>query len=294
MFEFIKSLWPRSPFSWFGLILGALSVLALIQYGFDYGFGPTFKLLLTYYENLTHAVIGWWAEPIIKVWLADASNYFGINLELYPHWKHVFILMGVYFFRDVSNSYQAGDRANAFFYLICGLILSITAAVGAGTVPASENNVTSNFLIAIAPISSMLLFDLISTIWRAVWRDESYTQLTPPNSKKRWDYFRVPFFHIVGRYVVAFTILSFSLQIPEIYSLENAGLFMLGVLIVVLSFYWIVLGMMHASFNSDPDASWWDTFRQSGSTGLGLSMLGVFFSALLFLTLNAGLQLYGL
>lgn len=42
MSDCIKGLWPRGLSAWLTLLLGALSVLALIQYGFDYGFGPTF------------------------------------------------------------------------------------------------------------------------------------------------------------------------------------------------------------------------------------------------------------
>jgi hypothetical protein len=100
---FKQSMWPTGFSGKLGRILGAFSILRLIEVGFTSGFGSLLGLLLGYYEKLLGWLV-WPVEPFIKARLAQLHQYIGWPEAVYAHWRHVFVLLGLYFFREVGLS----------------------------------------------------------------------------------------------------------------------------------------------------------------------------------------------
>lgn len=292
MSDFFKGLWPRGLSAWFALFLGALSVLALIQHGFDYGFGPTFVLLLSYYDAVVHAVIGWWAEPIIKGWLAGLSAVLGWTLDLQPHWKHTSVLLGVLLIRfalpkTLDFEEILGDGLGGLFRVALGLGVTIIAGIGAGTVPPSQD-LWSSFLIAGIPATGIALY-LAGILLPGSWGDED----------SRGSRIKVAV-SIVGLVLAAaLATIWATLHVPYIYRLSSPGLASLGALIIISALVMLCLGVYQTYLvrrnNEDSrHAPWLSVYLNVPSTAIGLSILGVFFWASAFIIANAGLRFYGL
>ncbi len=50
----------------------------------------------------------------------------------YPHWTYVFVLVGIYFFRNSLNAFYAKNRGTAIFLTLWGLIIAIVVSFAAG------------------------------------------------------------------------------------------------------------------------------------------------------------------
>src|SRR5262245_15945451 len=105
------------------MILGMLSIVTLIRHGFNYGFGPALHLVLEYYEKIMGVLFGW-AEPYITARLAALRDLMGWELVLYPHWKHIFLLMMIYFSARLRSAWSVGERLIAPFMWAFGFVLA--------------------------------------------------------------------------------------------------------------------------------------------------------------------------
>jgi len=286
MSDFIKSLWPRNPFTWLGLILGAMSVLALIRHGFNYGFGPTFTLLLTYYESLIHALIGWWAEPIIKAWLAALSAYFSWDLDLYSHWKHVLVLMSIYFSGDWRTLLGFGQFGRAAIFGLWGLIVAFCFSAVAGIVPEEPRDFVANAWTAGIPVAGYLTYALGGNGLIVLWRSDLSGRRTEVFSLWAWQAF--------GRFLIGLVVVFGALQVPWVAGQRNPGLVVLGGLVIGLALYWVVVGVRIAIERHGLNEGLDDAFRNQGNVLVGMAILGSFLSAAAFVAANAGLRFYGL
>jgi hypothetical protein len=294
MSDFIKGLWPQSLFTWLGLTLGAMSVLALIQHGFDYGFGPTFTLLLAYYENLVHAVLGWWAEPIFRRWVANLNEYLGWDLQLHPHWRHAFVFMGLFLFRFTVQRFQeAGFRASVVFAAAVAVAVTIVTSFTVGAIPLAGQDRWADFLTVAVPLLGIALFSFIDGVRWAI--------TVPPLIRADN---RAPVSHV--RLIAAITAITFgpllialalafgALQLPLIQRLKAPGVLILGVLIIALAVNLMRHGIRAARIYRAHYASFGEALALQGPWRLGVAVLGVFFWTGLFIAANAGLRFYGL
>jgi hypothetical protein len=88
--------------------------MALVRHGFNYGFSPTLQLMLDAYENTTRFFLGW-TEPYIRGLITGLRNFVGWDLTLYPHWKHIFLLMMLYFGARLKAAWVVGEYAAATY-----------------------------------------------------------------------------------------------------------------------------------------------------------------------------------
>lgn len=294
MSDFIKGLWPRGPFTWLGLILGAMSVLALIEYGFDYGFGPTFTLLLTYYDNLIHALVGWWAEPIIEAWLADLSAYFGWDLHLYPHWKHVFVLMEIYLLRDASLSLRIGHQGTALFDLMWGLFIAGTTSISVGVMVLTVHDQWANFVVAAVPILGVAIYRIGSSVWHVTWLRERDAKVLRRGPGTWAEEFSSSARYVLRDTFVGIALILLGLQAPGIWQTPSPGLIVLASIALLWTLNVLRTSLLATRLIRAENEPWVRAFWRTGAANLGTSMLGLFFWTGLFIAANAGLRFYGL
>jgi hypothetical protein len=281
--------WPKGFPGMLSRVMGALSLFYIMTYGFNYGLGPMFKRLLEYYDSFLQALFGL-AEPFIEASLMWVSTYIGWNLVLYPHWKHIFVLMGIYFFRLVGVNYAVGRRGTASFNLIWCLIVVLISSIAAGTVPVRNASMAANFLIAFIPIIGALVCTLVGFIWEATFHRKTYggrdLNVTNPTW---WEYFRWGLSRVLSRTLIAIAALWIGLQVPFIRDLESPGLAMLALLVIALAIYWLWDGVNEAKSIRKSSESTLEAYWRSEDTQLGVAMLGTFFWLALFVVLDAGL-----
>lgn len=302
----------RSPISSFysparalNIILGTLSAAKLIEHAYHLGFGPTLQIVLDYFERLA-AVVFSPSEPLIKEALANLRDLIGWDAQLYPHWKHIFVLMMIYFTARFRAFWSIGEYASAILLLIVGLVVAIAASVAAGTVPiipGADKVVMSNMLMAVYPVAGAMIFDLAEITRASISRHEVMAARLDRPDLTRSECFFFLARKVAIRFAFASLLLLIGTQassVPILRDMPSPGITILGLLIVNLSFYWLYQGAQSALRtmryeNIDPTLrNFVVQFFELTSTRVGLLILWTICSVLSLIALSAMLGLLGL
>lgn len=282
----------RSTLWWLSLIFGTLSVLMLIKNGFEVSFVSSIELILTFSDQLIQVLLGW-AEPSIRSVLAEISTWFGWQLQLFPHWREVFILMLLYFSNGARTMWVNGLRWTALFEIALGTLLSLLASVGVGLLPVHASQSTAIDLVLIAiPTIAMILYQVCMGAWVAThfarWRDSS----------QWWAHFLENASYTSAPYVIgglfAMSLCLASDSIPLLREVSNRGLVLLCALTIALALHTLWVGARIGLRSRRADQTAWDAIVANRNTiPLGLGILGTMTGAAVFVLANAGLQLLG-
>lgn len=254
-----------------GVITGTMSLVTLLWEGFSVGFGPVASLVLDYYQRLVALLLGW-SEPYLRELSVNLGRYVGIEIDLYPHWKHVFVLLMLYVGACVKSTWTEydGGKAVSIFVCIWGVVVALVASVAAGTASLEERS--ASVLIAAYPISAVVVFELgLTAIDAKYFRNEG-----------------IRFAAIGAVLLLAGSIVNGTTLLNGI---PNVGLVVLITFVVILGLYWTLYGATDPQGVGDTR---WKKFTSAAPTRLGLILLSSITGALLFLLLNAGLGLLGL
>ncbi len=269
------------------LLMGASSVVSLIQHAFSVGFISAIQIMLDFYERLICMLIGWWAEPIIRDLLARLNALVDWDLHLYPHWKHIFVLVAVYFFRDAAASGPIKRPGGEIFLSAIGLPIAAAISIGAGCIAASPNNWRANFAIAAVAVIGVTLFDIAKLIWYAGWLRPWVAKRRGRTLEKYWPYLTGRLHFPARTFLVGMLIAASAPAIPLVRDLPNSGLAVVLVLVLILTVYWLGVGVTRVDEVRQPGDTWWGAFRRSGPGLLGLAMLSVFIGAFVVVACNS-------
>lgn len=287
------SLWPSSFGGKAGRIIGAIGVIVLISHAFDVGFGPTFMSLEEYYSHLLNVTLGR-AEPFLRTGLVELKRMIGWHLTLYPHWKYIFVLMEIYFFRDAGTDYVSKLWATGTFRLIWGATVASVSAVAIGVIPLSHGERAADYLIGGIPILGAFAYDVGDSLWGSTFLRTRWAVAHHIEKLAWWADFREDILSDAGRTLIGLGLLWLGLQIPFVQRLGSPGLAVLACLIVLLALYWIWLGASYVKETREEGESWSNAFWRSGEVELGVAMLGVFSWGGMLIVTNEGLSLFGL
>ncbi|MFZ1991379.1 MAG: hypothetical protein WAW96_16590 [Alphaproteobacteria bacterium] len=282
-----------SVVKWLGIAAGSLSLVMLINRGIEIGWTAPLQTMLDFYHQLIGYVFNWAETPLASI-LARLGAFFSIDLQLYPHWKDVVVLLWLYFSAD-SRMYLSGGRIlRGMFGLLSGMAIAIISGVASGTVPLTD--APSNMLMAAFPIAGVIFYELLRYIWAVFFMN--------PEDKRPW-WRRLASWMLIPRGPVGLTIIggialiigTQANRIPILRAVSVSGLVVLGTFIVSLALIWISDGFRWARIMPDTgersDESLWQRLV-NGNTLIGLYTLAAVAGAALFIALNAGLKLAGL
>lgn len=282
-----------STIRFLGIVAGALSVVSLTVLALDVGLGPTALRVFDFYEKFTSAAFGW-TEPYIREFLAGLRAYVPWELQLYPHWKHTFVLIGIYFFREAVTIYRSHFYARASFHGAFGATVAAATSIAAGTVHPTQGDASAQFLIAGIPILGVLAYDLGDGLAAATWFRKRIARELGREPESWSEYVNERLFNASRRALIGLIILMIALQIPFVQRLQSPGLAVLGVLIVALALDRLRVGAVNANAIQDEGERWLNAFWRTGNAKLGATMLGVFLGAAAFFIFNAGLAPLGM
>lgn len=271
-----------------GIVSGILSVNLLIQQGFEPALVAVFDSVLDGYETFMEGLFGP-LEPHLERLLQST----GWNQDLQPHWKHVLVLMWLYFgtvTRVIMRFYTSqGERIKIAVLTVWGFLLALASSLGAGAVVLDDT--LSNVLMAVFPIVGYMLYQLgWSGFLATLGTQESW-----------WNRYRAAFWLYLGPRVVAVIIAAFVLisivDVLPFWTPPSPGLAVLLGLTVVLAFYWLwtgLKGMLGWPRPQDWSAFdllnkvrwWWQSWHKMANTKIGKEMLMVLGGAFLFLLLG--------
>lgn len=297
----IRNIFGRAYWLNFLSITGALSVAALVLHGFEFGISDTFQIVLKYYERFLDIIIGW-LGPLVE----DVLRQIGLHIELFPHWKHVYIMTSVYFSANALNTYLSGDRATGLFEILLGLLIGILVFSGAGAVPADTPHPLPNLTIVFATMLGVFLYESIDSAWRATFYREKAARIYRENGYHTAQgvpvYFPPPWwsFFIGGVRGSSFrAILGVVIAAPLAVFLWWQGVAGWGIAILVFlvalqAANFMCMAIQDARRLVVPREKFGDAYLRSGVGKVGIRMLRFFSWIVQLLLINAGLGLLSL
>lgn len=302
MGAFFKVLWPRGPYTWLGLILAVLSASAIVRFAIQHGFGPTCTLVLDYHERLASVLIASWSEPTIRDTLEALRRDFDwADVHLYPHWKHVFVLMGVYLFRHATVTLSEGLWVQGTIQILWATIVAVISSVLVGTVDLQYRDPSSQLLVGVVPIVGIFAYEvLVRALTATANRGEQVRgRVILTDRETWWSYFAYQVSVDFGRAIILSMVIGAVALVSHSDGLPVPGLIGLSVAVVLLAINWLREGAIVASRWRESGeewgrGSWVEVFVQVPHAKLGLAMLRIVFWTGVFVLANAGLRLYGL
>ncbi len=271
-----------------GIAFSVLSLTLLIKRGFDMSFTSVLDTLLAYYDRATEAVLGW-ASP----WIGDRLREFGIqigwDLKLHGHWRHIFLLLLIYFSAGTrAYATRTNGHYAAFFSLTWGFAVALCTGVASGAVSLDGISFAENFLFGFFPIAGATIYDMGRYAFDRVVLGTPIGDFSQRYSGATGA--RVT--RTVLRAIAGVILLVLSLSTAASLGLANPGLLSASVLLIALGSYWLAVGAMIS--RSSAGVSWRQAWLSQSSTSVGLGILGTIAGAAIFVLANAGLNLAGL
>lgn len=253
-----------------GILAGVISLLILAWRGFDLSLSPALHDVLAVYENEMQRFFSLF-EPAITASLVAVRALTGWEFHLQPHWKHVFVLLWLYFGAYARTAWVTGARGAAVYYGVVGGVIALIAGVAAGTV--SLGDATSNMGVAAFPIAGMIVFELAQNAWSASYR-------TGVDRFTWYEHFRHNTTHDLWIAVAGVLVLAVGTwSLPLIQSWQAPGLVLLIAFVGGLAAYWVFHGALRARiYRTDggirsEGESWWGAFRRHNDTQVGYLIL---------------------
>jgi len=124
--------------------LGALSCVSLAAQGFHVRVGPVLNYLVGTEEIILQQIFGDLGQAAVRT-LHNLSKYFhwGWSLHLDPAWKHIFVILWLYFKQDVQQLKDIADdtpsqterlKKAAMISRISGIVIAVLSGFCAGLV----------------------------------------------------------------------------------------------------------------------------------------------------------------
>lgn len=273
------------------ILMASVSLLLLIKEGFEFGLAAPLLRLSEYYESWIQFALGW-AEPPILFALRVVTAKFEWDPTLYPHWKHFFVLLMIYFGADARDTLRY-DRKLATFLSVFGIFIAAVVSVGSGLVPlqTGSGDIKWEMLAASFSLAGLSLHWMSVGAWYATfsrhaefsWRHQFFRDM-----RARFGLMIL----LLGCLAIAMGLID--LNVPVVSPILGSGLALVLVFVLISAGYFIFWGANIAIHNADRSGqSWFYEFKRNPLAREGFSVITVFSATALFLIANAGLVLMG-
>lgn len=271
---------------WTGVVVGALALAALIVHGFGVAVGMPFGGVLDTYEIVSQAMFGKF-EPAIEHGLALLQNRTGHALHLYPHWKHVFLLLWIYVLADLRSAVEQNKFVTALILFLFGTVVAFIASIGAGTVPLDgEAPASSHTLLLAFPVLGVTLHQVAWCLLESVG-----SRAAGESAVMRFIMFvREEVVPIALGGATAVALCFYSRSIPLLAQSSDPGVALLVAALVSLAVFHLWRGGVYAALDRHPDENWWRTVARTGSARLAAFMLATLCGAALIFATDAAMK----
>jgi len=291
MRDLFKVIWPTSWFTLFGLVLGALSVLRLVEVSFAYEFVPGIAGIINAYERVLKAIVEielpWWVGPAIDQLVRWLNGVLGWHLTLFDHWRHVFVLTGVYVFRNIAPPFRNGHIHTGIFNIFWGWLIALGSGIGAGSIDVAGHDALSNFLVVAIPVAGGFVYETGRGVWGMVFHRKTraaiYAQPVKPPLVYLGDWMRKVVYRSGGLTLLVVA----GLVLGAFASSPSPGIAMYATTVLLFAMILIGEGLWDTrTLQRKEGERWLEAFGRTYQGGHGLAMLGVFAQAGLVVVVN--------
>lgn len=260
-----------------GFLISLFSTLRLIRLGFTVSFVEPFRVMLDWYQATLELLLGW-ADPLLKQFLKSMRAWLPIDLPIYPHWKHIFVLMWLYVAGDFKQYWVRGRTISGPVVLLLGGIVSLVASVASATVPLDS----PSMLPVIFFVGAFAFYEAINALQSATFHRRS--------GESWWQtcrYYLLNFAFVdaaIGAIIVAVGWVLRSFQMPP------PNLVLLMAFVIAMALRNVALGASVAQLTRREGGTWTGRYMKSATGRLGVMILKVAAAAVVVVAFNAGLS----
>ena len=253
-----------------GISLSVLAFMKLFSSIFNLDYVQSILFIIEAYTLLVNVIIGW-MEPVANAIIKAIIKFFDVSLKLGNDWKDIFVLLSIYFLRECAVAFSDHKKITAIYLFIVGTLISLIVSVSISSLNL-EKAKSLQFLIILTPITGILIYELMASIWKAS------PFFNGPVNLNFWDNLKRRLFFVCRRWVVAITstltlYFILSLIITSLSSYIIAW-FVVILYVIGLGLEWIRVGVVESSRLGNKGIFW--KRATSVNTGkVGLGMIGV-------------------
>lgn len=272
--------------SWLAFVASILSLLSLIKLGFDINLTAPFKLMLNYYLHFVDYLLGW-ADPYLRASLNYLSSWIAVDLRLYPHWKHFFVPMWLYFSADAKAVLGYQRKRLALAFLALGGLVALAVSVASGTMPLDSQSMLPLIFTAVGFVVYQSGSSVLAANFPLPYTIRPGTKYT---RRQIVSYYLIAF--PLGDALIACILIIAGLQARH-FDFPSLNISFLILFVIAMALRDIAVSAWIAAFDRAMGQRWIDRFRGLGSQHHGFLVLASVGGAALFIALNAGLELAG-
>lgn len=270
----IAALAPAHVFGWIALAMGGLSVAAVFEAATGFRLPDPFAWLRAAYAQMLEATVGT-ARIVYEPPLAWLSAQTGFDLEVPPIWTHVFVILGVYFFREAAVNLREGHRHSAIFNTVVGAACALGASVAIAALTRAPHP-AADTLACLAVVVAAFVYHQIGTIWDATVNRALLARsrnLATPS----WGAHYLNGLRRGGVRALVGSALAIALmQAPFVRALPEPSLLVALMLVLAFALYWLADGVRDARLIRGAGERLEAAWLRSAHTQLGLDMLRPF------------------
>jgi len=256
-------------------LLSALSIGLVIKLGIDAGASKAVAALLAFVDQFAVLLLAP-LEPLLRSGLASL----GVELQLHPHWKYVFLLSMLLCAGPARVAWDLREPIWSLLLYVTGLLASLIGAVVAGMF-ALPSDGTGGYAFAAIPAFSIVPTIFLGSLFAD--RRSSYSISRRMLRAALWS---------ASLWATCFGAVLGALQTP---AAEGSNLWLLFGIATVPALLALAMLWRAAEKASDIEAGpWWSAFKDDVWARVGWHILSVMFAFLFFTVTNAGLSAYGL
>lgn len=276
---------PSDSFAVLKALFVALSLLALLRHASTHGFSDVLNRVVETYDS-TLALLLSPVQPLLADLVAAVSGVFGLDLQLQDFWKHVFVLLTIYFFSRAAGSWGAGQHGTGAFRLCWGVLVALAFSVLASIDMGPGAGLRQDLRIALAAIGCIAVYELGMNVWFATFFREFQARLHG-RAVRGWG---AEFLHLSredGLRILAGTALALGLlSLPWPGFVTRPELVVLALIVLLYGSFWVWWGWRQTRFAPDLAARL-DAARNNGDIIVGTAMIRSFVYAMIAAVLDA-------
>ena len=260
-------------------IFGGWALLQFLYAIYANSFLSAFVPVFEWYDQSVSAVfehlrvtsaVDWFIELIVSRWDFD--------LSLQAHWKHIAVLCGLYFFREVRTNFDRGLIGTGVVNIILGAIVAIVTGMLGGSI--QTGTVLTDWSIAATLIFGAMAYQWLGVIWDATVLREWYAEQTRSVPRTWFIHVITGFKRSLMRTIIGLVLALVVVNIATHLQAKNPGLVTVLILGLLFGIYWIVDGISHAKTIQKQGETDWQSFVRSAHVQLGFAMVGAYFYAI--------------
>lgn len=288
----------------FPIAIGVLALVQILGLGLRAEFTEVLTKILESYDKLVDLTLGW-LTPFFQ-WLGNLVGFvFGFDLMLYPHWKHFFVILLLYYSRDVLGFRNAGHMRGLVYMAPTALFCAISSSIAIGSIAGLEDGWGTladvvNATIACAWVCAFYAFyGLVRSI--VVSSFARYNEKHLGGVDGFWNSVRVRSRGFASDAFSGFAIGStFSIFVAQ-FAIGIPAILSVFFIVFLLSVLHISRGWARALDQAQSSVENGEVsakeriaaFRVNGNAQLGMGIFGMFTAAFFVIVVDAGVGVFG-